>query len=133
MPRRRRGWAMNGHHGEHHSQHTPLTISLLEPTLLLLISQKERHGYTLLNDLDQMNMGTIHPSVIYRTLRELEELSWIQSTWEMDQTQGPPRRIYSLTPLGEEALINWQHQLELHQKSIDQLLLMFKSNRSESE
>lgn len=131
MPRRRRGWAMNGHHGEHHSQHTPLTISLLEPTLLLLISQKERHGYTLLNDLEQMNMGTIHPSVIYRTLRELEGLEWIQSAWDTFETQGPPRRTYTITDLGKQALINWKQQLELHQKSIDQLLLLFKSNHSE--
>jgi PadR family transcriptional regulator PadR len=122
---------MNGHHGEHHSQHTPLTISLLEPTLLLLISQKERHGYTLLNDLDQMNMGTIHPSVIYRTLRELEGLDWIQSTWDTFETQGPPRRTYTITDLGKQALINWKQQLVLHQKSIDQLLLLFKSNHSE--
>ncbi len=131
MPRRRRGWAMNGHHGEHHGQHTPLTISLLEPTLLLLISQKERHGYTLLNDLEQMNMGTIHPSVIYRTLRELEGLEWIQSAWDTFETQGPPRRTYTITDLGKQALINWKQQLELHQKSIDQLLLLFKSNHSE--
>jgi len=122
---------MNGHHGEHHSQHTPLTISLLEPTLLLLISQKERHGYTLLNDLDQMNMGTIHPSVIYRTLRGLEGLDWIQSTWDTFETQGPPRRTYTITDLGKQALINWKQQLVLHQKSIDQLLLLFKSNHSE--
>lgn len=131
MPRRRRGWAMNGHHGEQHGQHTPLTISLLEPTLLLLISQKERHGYTLLNDLEHMNMGTIHPSVIYRTLRELEGLDWIQSAWDTFETQGPPRRTYTITDLGKQALINWKQQLELHQKSIDQLLLLFKSNHSE--
>ncbi|MDO9085137.1 MAG: helix-turn-helix transcriptional regulator [Anaerolineaceae bacterium] len=131
MPRRRRGWAMNGHHSEHHSQHTPLTISLLEPTLLLLISQKERHGYTLLNDLEQMNMGTIHPSVVYRTLRELEGLEWIQSAWDTFETQGPPRRTYTITDLGIQALINWKQQLELHQKSIAQLLFLFKSNHSE--
>jgi len=131
MPRRRRGWAMNGHHDEVHDQHTPLTISLLEPTLLLLISQKARHGYTLLNDLDQHNMGTIHPSVVYRTLRELEGLDWICSSWDIDQTQGPPRRTYTITDLGRQALIFWQQQIEKHQKSIDQLLLMFKSNHSE--
>jgi PadR family transcriptional regulator, regulatory protein PadR len=49
-------------------------------------------------------MGTIHPSVIYRTLREMETLEWIVSDWDADQTQGPPRRIYELTAQGEAVL-----------------------------
>ena len=67
-------------------------------------------------------MTTIHPSVIYRTLREMEGLEWIQSDWDTDQTQGPPRRIYRLTVQGEEALRNWQHELKKTQELISDLL-----------
>lgn len=130
MPRRRRGWAINGQHGENHGNdqfHSPLTTSLLEPALLLLVRQKARHGYTLLNELDQQKMGSIHPSMVYRMLRDMEEFGWIRSTWDTDETQGPPRRNYEITTLGIQALENWQKQLEQHKNLIEQLLSSFNS------
>ncbi len=121
MPRHRRGWAMGG--GPHHEdRHSPLTISMLEPALLILLKEQPRHGYTLLTDLELLGITTIHPSVVYRTLREMEGLEWIQSDWETDQTQGPPRRTYRLTVQGEEALQNWRHELEKTQGLIGELL-----------
>ena len=121
MPRHRRGWAMGG--GPNcEGRHSPLSIYMLEPALLILLKAQPRHGYTLLSDLISLGMRTLHPSVVYRTLREMEGLEWIQSDWETDQTQGPPRRTYRLTVLGEEALLSWQHELKKTQKLISDLL-----------
>ncbi|MHC1739858.1 MAG: PadR family transcriptional regulator [Anaerolineaceae bacterium] len=121
MPRHGRGWAMGG--GQNcENRHSPLTISMLEPALLILLKVQPRHGYTLLADLESLGMRSLHPSVVYRTLREFETLEWVQSDWETDQTQGPPRRIYRLTEQGEEALQNWKHELEKNQKLISDLL-----------
>ncbi len=128
MPRRRRGWAMNGHHGENQDIHSPLTTSILEPTLLLLVSQKSSHGYNLLNELDQYRMGSIHPSIVYRVLREMEGLGWIRSTWDVDETQGPPRRNYEITVLGTQALQHWRKQLEQHRDLIEELLTKINSD-----
>jgi PadR family transcriptional regulator PadR len=122
MPRHHRGWMMGMGGGEYPMHHTPLTVSLLEPALLILIKEKARHGYTLLTDLDALGMGTIHPSVVYRTLREMEELGWIQSDWDTSQTQGPPRRIYRLASQGEEALEGWKHELGKVREIISSLL-----------
>jgi PadR family transcriptional regulator PadR len=108
-------------------RHSPLAISLLEPTLLILLKEQPRHGYTLLGDIETLGMTTIHPSVVYRTLREMERLEWIQSDWDTDQTQGPPRRIYRLTGQGEEALQNWQHELKKNQNLISDLLRRIES------
>ncbi len=121
MPRHRRGWAVEGEHGRH-QRHTPLTVSMLEPALLILLKEQPRHGYTLLADLESLGISTIHPSVVYRILRDMEDLEWIQSDWETDQTQGPPRRTYHLTDQGNEALRNWQHELEKTQGLIGELL-----------
>lgn len=117
MPRHRRGWGMGGGARQEFS-HTPVTTSMLEPALLVLLKEQPRHGYTLLSDLDSLGMGTLHPSVIYRVLREMEDLQWIQSDWETTQTQGPPRKTYQLTPLGNEALVNWLNELEKTQELI---------------
>lgn len=112
---------MNDENGDE-VRHTPLTASLLEPVLLVLINERPRYGYTLLNDLETLGMGTIHPSVVYRTLREMEELAWIRSAWDTNQTQGPPRRIYSLTEKGTQIMRNWQQELEKVQKIISEFL-----------
>lgn len=103
-------------------KHTPLTISMLEPALLILLKEQPRHGYTLLTDLEALGMGSIHPSVVYRTLREMENLTWVQSNWQTDHTQGPPRRTYTLTFQGEEAIETWRRELNKTRSLISQLL-----------
>ena len=49
-------------------------------------------------------MQGLHPSVAYRALRDMDERGWVTSSWEEDETQGPPRRVYRLTSLGDEVL-----------------------------
>lgn len=110
MPRRRRGWMMDNQQGAGFA-HSPLTTSLLEPVLLSMIDSQPNHGYSLLTELEAVGMGTIHPGVVYRTLRDMEDLGWITSRWDLDQTQGPPRRTYSLSENGKTALKNWQEEL----------------------
>ncbi len=41
---------------------------------------------------------------------------------DRDQTQGPPRRVYSLTEAGEKALMHWQQELRKSQLVINDLL-----------
>jgi PadR family transcriptional regulator PadR len=125
MPRHRRGWAISSD-SLCENRHTPLTVSLLEPALLILLNEKPGHGYTLLTELGALGMQTLHPSVVYRTLREIERLGWVQSDWDTDQTQGPPRRIYRLTPQGKIALQNWQQELGKTLEIINNLLNRIK-------
>ncbi len=125
MPRHRRGWAMECSRNTE-SRHSPLVIAMLEPALLVLLKERPQHGYTLLYGLEAFGMSTLHPSVVYRTLRDMESLEWIQSSWETDQTQGPPRRTYRLTVLGEEVLRNWQDELGKTQDLISQVLARIK-------
>jgi PadR family transcriptional regulator PadR len=75
-----------------------------------------------LSELNEIDMTTIHQSVVYRTLREMETLGWIESDWDTDQTQGPPRRTYRLTAQGEEALQYWTKELEKTNVIIDKLI-----------
>jgi len=123
MPRQRRGWAMQG--GEQFQRrHSPVTTSLLEPILLFSLKVSHSHGYNLLNDLREIGLGSIHPSMVYRTLREMEDLKWVISEWDISQPQGPPRRTYHITPLGEEAIENWKDELSRINQLIATLLNM---------
>jgi poly-beta-hydroxybutyrate-responsive repressor len=122
MPRHKRGWAINNDE-KRHKRRTPLTVALVEPALLILIGKKSRHGYALHDALKELGIRPIHPSVVYRTLRQMEELGWISATWDTTEgSQGPPRKIFSLTDAGEEALQTWQDELTRAQESIQRLL-----------
>lgn len=122
MPRNRRGWGMGGGGSGLQPQRTPLTGAILEPALLVLLKEHPRHGYNLLGDLDALGLPNLHPSVVYRTLRDMESLGWIASDWHTGQTQGPPRRMYTLTPLGETVLHQWGLELRDKQRVITDLI-----------
>lgn len=110
MPRHRRGWAIS-HDTPDVERLTPLTGSLIEPALLVLLKEKPQHGYTLVDNLTALGLSTPHPSVVYRALRDMEYLQWIRSQWDADASQGPPRRIYALTQQGEIVLRKWQFEM----------------------
>jgi len=121
MPRHRRGWGAVGNANDDY-RHSTLTVCMLEPALLILIKEQPRHGYSLLGELEKMGINTVHPSVVYRILREMEALMWIQSVWDTDQTQGPPRRTYRITNDGLEALRYWHNEMKQTQDLIVSLL-----------
>lgn len=85
-------------------EYSLMDVRLVEPALLAFLQDENLHGYGLLEKLDSIGLGTINPSVIYRILREYEEVGLVQSDWDTKETQGPPRRVYALTESGKAAL-----------------------------
>jgi PadR family transcriptional regulator PadR len=123
MPRHKRGWAIE-ETTQHHKRRTPLTVALIEPAILILLQEKALHGYALKDALFRLGIYPVHPSVVYRTLKQMELLEWVVFTWDTDAGQGPPRKIFSLTEMGEKALEVWKNELEKSRNSIEQLLCL---------
>jgi DNA-binding PadR family transcriptional regulator len=79
-------------------------ITLTYPTGIVLqaISRGYRYGFDIM-DVSGLPDGTVYPA-----LRRLEHSGCLASEWEDKKfaasEQRPPRRYYSLTPEGEEAL-----------------------------
>ena len=96
--------------------------NLLRPTLLFLMHQGPAHGYDLLEQLRSFGINDIDPSLIYRALRVMEAEGTIQSTWNNEKTQGPPRRVYTLTSKGDNDLRFYIEDLRNTRGRIDQLL-----------
>jgi predicted Fe-Mo cluster-binding NifX family protein/DNA-binding PadR family transcriptional regulator len=96
----------------------------LDPALLLLLEQSPAHGYTLLSRMAEFGLEFLAPTVIYRSLREMEERGWITSTWNEEETQGPPRRVYALAPAGHAVLACCIAQLQSTQQVIEYLLAL---------
>ena len=65
------------------------------------------------------------PSV-YRALQEMEEKEWVKSNWESTQT-GPPRKWYSVTHLGQEALQEYAQDIVQRQANLNFFLTHYSA------
>jgi len=81
-----------------------IDVRLVEPALLAFLQGENLHGYALLDKLNLLGLGSINPSMIYRILRDYEDLGLVESDWDKSSTQGPPRRVYALTDDGQIVL-----------------------------
>jgi poly-beta-hydroxybutyrate-responsive repressor len=106
---------------------------LLESVLLLKLHLGSAHGYSLLDGLEEYGLGGLDPSVIYRALRGMEELGWVTSTWDEQQSQGPPRRIYRITTHGNDVLAKWAHDLEQSKSRLERFLNTYHQHLEECE
>ena len=68
----------------------------LERTILAQLSANKLHGYTLLG-------LSSHHSTVYYTLHKLARLGLVERT-TISSFQGPPRKVYSITTQGRQAL-----------------------------
>jgi DNA-binding PadR family transcriptional regulator len=81
-------------------------LPLTEPVLLILLSLagQERHGYSILKDVEQMSDGRVVLSTgtLYGALRRLLDEEWIARIEEQNSSRG--RQAYRLTTQGRRNL-----------------------------
>jgi DNA-binding PadR family transcriptional regulator len=82
-------------------------ISPVEFLIMVMIKEKPRYGYEIINDLNEKFQGfwDVKAGVIYPVLSRLEDRGLIQGTKE-ESDRGPSRKRYEITQLGEDALKN---------------------------
>lgn len=106
-----------------------IDVRLIEPALLAFLNEEKMHGYGLLDKLGELGLDSISPSVVYRILREFEEVGLVISEWEDEKTQGPPRRIYILTNEGKESLLRAELSLQETVNRIENILERIQPKR----
>jgi DNA-binding PadR family transcriptional regulator len=101
-------------------------MGFLRPVLLFLLSQKNAHGYSLHDGITEFgfNSNRIDPSLVYRTLREMEVSGWIVS-FKGEESRGPQRRVYQLLPSGKSYLSELIDGLRRRRDEIDNLLKVY--------
>jgi PadR family transcriptional regulator PadR len=102
-------------------------MSFLQPCLLLMLARGEAHGYSLLDGIAEFgfNRDRFDPSLVYRALRDMEEAGWVSSRWG-EESQGPKRRVYQISPEGEAHLSEWITDLRRTRIEIDSLLTAYE-------
>lgn len=97
-------------------------LFFLESCLLVLLCRTPGYGYSLMDELREFGFQTeqMDISILYRALRELEEAGLVTSDWS-EESLGPQRRIYTLTPAGQNALAEWMATLRQQRQAIERL------------
>jgi PadR family transcriptional regulator PadR len=98
-----------------------LPKDFLRPCVLLLLREREAHGYELLELIDAFGFDHSDPGALYRALRRLESDGLVRSNWRPSAT-GPPRRVYGLTDAGLEELDRRATDLAEGERRIDAFL-----------
>lgn len=91
----------------------PRVHGLLQAWLLLLLAEREDHGYALVKRLvGEMPEELIpDPGVVYRILRKLEGEGAVDSTLRTGGG-GPARKVYTVTAAGKSRLLAWRRTAE---------------------
>jgi len=89
------------------------------PVLLGLLMARPRHGYELYQEFSRElgKVWRIGLSQLYAYLKQLEADGLVTVQAESQATR-PSRKIYHLTPTGQEAFLEWVHQPSRHIRNI---------------
>lgn len=97
---------------------------LLQPAVLALLGEGPLHGYKLAERLGEMPIcGGRKPDLsgIYRSLKWMEQKGLVVSSWDLSES-GPARKLFRITPAGQQCLAHWVDTLEQYRKHINVLL-----------
>ena len=90
----------------HRKAENPLPLSEAAFEILLALSDRQRHGYAILKEVERRTEGRVvlHPGTLYRGLNRMLAQGWIE---ELDERPDPEldderRRYYRITTLGKE-------------------------------
>lgn len=119
---------MHGHPGMHHPRrrghHKPLPErGWIQFLLLLLVNEEPMHGYQLIETMEQrgyVQEGRFKTGSIYTILNRMEHRGVLTSRQEQS-TAGRPRRIYTITREGADALKQGLEYMLRRKKFLDKL------------
>ncbi|MBN1979094.1 MAG: helix-turn-helix transcriptional regulator [Anaerolineae bacterium] len=119
---------MPGPNSRRERRHARRAAGMMESALLLLLHFEPAHGYTLLEEVGEFGLDAMDPSAVYRMLRDMEDKGWVNSTWDEEQSLGPPRRVYRITDVGEKVLAAWIQDLDETRKMLNRLVRRYRTH-----
>ena len=95
----------------------------LEGCVLAILRSEERYGYEISQRLEGYGFGRIPEGTIYPLLLRLEKRGSITASFRASP-EGPQRKYYALTDLGQKELIDFLHHYRELTKAVDELIQM---------
>lgn len=98
-----------------------LRRGVLEYCVLAVLRDGEHYGFELVKALSASDGLLTSEGTIYPLLGRLRRDGSVQTTWR-ESTTGPPRRYYSLTKNGHDALEQFAQEWGRFRDAVDDLL-----------
>ena len=95
---------------------------MLEGCILEIINMQETYAYEISEKLKKYGFGEISEGTIYPIILRLQKNKMISATLK-DSSTGPKRKYYSLTTIGQEALIEFKDNWKELNYAVNNLLL----------
>ena len=91
----------------------------LDLLLLAILSEGPAHGYAVIESLRDRSSGTfdLPEGTIYPALHRLESQGLLRSRWSEDSARR--KRIYQLTPKGQQAFAKHQEEWKKFSKAVN--------------
>jgi PadR family transcriptional regulator PadR len=91
--------------------------------ILAVISEKDRHGYEIVQRVNQLSNGAFQwrEGTVYPALHRLEKQGLIAGQWCL-ATSGRQRRVYALTPHGRDELSRQEQEWSVFSSSVNRVL-----------
>ncbi len=105
-----------------------LRRGVLEYCVLALLRDGEKYGFELVRDLGAAQAMVTSEGTIYPLLARLRRDDLVSSSWR-DSSAGPPRRYYTLTPAGFQALKDFTADWAPFRDAVDRLLTREENNQ----
>lgn len=102
---------------------------LVQPAILTILAEEDAHGYVIVQKLAESPMfnGQKPDSTgVYRSLRQMEELGYVESTWNSSKA-GPAKRLFHLTEAGRMGMARWIDTLICYRSAVDGLVDMLRT------
>lgn len=98
-----------------------LRRGVLEYCVLSLLADEPVYGFDLVRRLGAVDGMVTSEGTIYPLLSRLRREGWVTTTWAESET-GPPRRYYSITPDGGQALATFTDEWHRFRDAVDRIL-----------
>lgn len=98
---------------------------LLQPRILIILSNNKMHGYSIIQKLEEKDFGNgkADNTGIYRTLNTMESKGLIKFQWDLESSA---KKVYEITDVGLECLNEWEKTLGLYKDFISNILIQLK-------
>jgi len=93
----------------------------VEHCVLALLRHGERYGFELARTLADADGLIASEGTIYPLLARLRRNGLVKTTWR-ESVEGPPRRYYRLTDLGEVAVSTFAENWKVFRDAVDRIL-----------
>jgi PadR family transcriptional regulator, regulatory protein PadR len=93
-----------------------------ELAILTLLQSGPLHGYEIAKRVERVTEGalTFQVASLYPMLYSLERRGWITGDWSK-VSNGPKRRVYTLTPVGRKKIAPLRREWALFFRALDRL------------